>query len=58
MTDLQKLYVKHRVEGKKHRAAIRQIAIDTGIDEGSVSRALARAKREDQRDARKEKGNA
>ena len=31
------------------------IAKETGIDEASVSRALARAKREDDRDAKKAK---
>lgn len=53
MTDLQKLYLKARVEGQKHRAAIRSMSIETGIDEASIVRALARAKREDARDAKK-----
>jgi hypothetical protein len=55
MTELQKLYVKFRIEGAKHRAAIRQISAETGIDEATVSRCLARAKREDDRSKKKAK---
>lgn len=58
MTELQKMYVKARVEGQKHRSAIRSISINTGIDEGSVSRALARAKREDDREAKRVRRSA
>lgn len=51
MTDLQIMYNRARLEGNmKHRAALRHIARETGIDEGSISRALARANREDKRD--------
>lgn len=54
MTDLQKLYTTTRlVKNLKHRAALKSMAVDTGIDEGSISRALARANREDDRDARR-----
>lgn len=56
MTSLQELYVKARVERKlKHRQAIDWVAGQTGIDSASVARALARAKREDERDERRAK---
>lgn len=54
MTDLQKMYVELRVNrGIKHRDALLEISKITGIDEGSVSRALARAKREDEREVKR-----
>jgi hypothetical protein len=50
MTDLQKLYLKARTELRcGHRGAIDEVARITSIDPGSVARALARAKREDER---------
>ncbi len=50
MTDLQKLYLKVRIEGDlSHGAAVRQVAGITGLDADSVFRALARAKAEDER---------
>lgn len=50
MTDLQKLYTTKRLtDNLKHRAAIRAVSRETGIDEGSVARALARADREQKR---------
>lgn len=59
MTDLQKLYFKARTElGLRHRAAIDAVSRETGIDPGSVARALARAKRTDERDQRQAKRDA
>lgn len=55
-TDLQKMYLRARMTGDRklgHRAALRKMATDTGLDEGSVSRALARAQREDDRASKK-----
>jgi hypothetical protein len=53
MTDLQRLYTKARLELKLgHRSALAHVAAETGLDEGSVSRALARARREDERAAK------
>lgn len=52
MTDLQLLYAKHRLEGKKHHASLRAIAATTGIDPETVGRCLRRAEREDKRRAR------
>jgi hypothetical protein len=50
MTDLQKLYLKARTELHcGHRAAVDEVSRVTGIEPGSVARALARAKREDER---------
>jgi len=55
MTDLQLLYLNARARGKRHRAAIDNVSRETGIDSGSVARALARAKRADERDERQAK---
>jgi hypothetical protein len=59
VTELQKLYLKARAELHcGHRKAIDVVAAATGIDPRSVGAALARARREDERDerrARKEK---
>lgn len=54
MTELQKKYAHERIVNKKgHKAAIRAVGVATGLDEGTVQRALARAKREDARDEKK-----
>lgn len=54
MTDLQLLYAKARLEGSRtHGHAVRQVARWTGLDPDSVRRALARARREDERDEKK-----
>lgn len=59
MTELQKAYMRERmVNGKGHKAAIRAIGVQTGLDEGTVQRALARAKREDAREEKKRKREA
>jgi len=60
MTELQAQYTKIRVEnpGLSHGAAVRRVARSTGLDADSVFRALARAKREDERDARRKKAVA
>ena len=56
MTDLQKLYLKARAELRcGHRRGVDEVARVTGIDHGSVSRALARARREDERDEKRKK---
>lgn len=49
MTDLQLLYAKERLEGRKHHAALRAISRATGIDPETVGRCLRRAEREDKR---------
>lgn len=58
MTDLQLLYLNARAKGMRHRAAIDHVSRQTGIDPGSVARALARAKRADERDERQAKKEA
>lgn len=53
MTDLQKMYLQERAAGQRgHYAALRRIARQTGIDEGTIDRCLKRARRADERDAR------
>ena len=50
MTDLQKLYQIARVEHELgHKGALNFISDETGLDSETVARALARAKREDER---------
>jgi hypothetical protein len=49
MTALQGLYLKERVEGKRHHAALRAISRKTGIDPETIGRCLRRAEREDRR---------
>ena len=46
LTELQKLYTKQRVEGRGHYAAIRAVARETGLDNGTVERSLKRAEGE------------
>ena len=54
MTDLQKMYLAARAGGKTgHHGALRAIARQTGIDEGTVDRCLKRAKRADILDAKR-----
>lgn len=54
MTEIQKLYLKARTELRcGHRRAIDEISRTTGIEPNSVARALARAKREDERDEKR-----
>lgn len=54
MTELQMLYLKARTELRcGHRRAIDEVSRATGIEPGSVARALARAKREDERDEKR-----
>ena len=52
MTDLQLIYLNARARGMRHRAAVDHVSRKTGIDSDSVARALARAKRTDERDER------
>lgn len=48
MTELQKLYLQARAGNQRgHHAALRHISGLTGIDPGSVDRALKRARRSD-----------
>jgi hypothetical protein len=58
MTDLQLLYLNARARGMRHRSAIDHVSRQTNIDSGSVARALARAKRTDERDERAAKREA
>lgn len=58
MTDLQLMYLNARAKGMRHRAALDHVSRETGIDPGSVGRALGRAKRTDERDARQAKREA
>jgi hypothetical protein len=54
VTDLQKLYLKARTELRcGHRRAIDEVARMTGLASKSVSDALARARREDERDEKR-----
>lgn len=54
MTDLQKLYLAARAGRKRgHHGALRHLARQTGIDEGTIDRCLQRARRADERDARR-----
>jgi IS30 family transposase len=53
MTELQKLYTAARVKGKKHHAALRAVASQTGLDKDTVDRCLRRARRADALDARR-----
>lgn len=56
MTDLQKLYTKIRLtKGLKHRAAIKAMTEEVDLDEETIIRCLARAKRDDNRPFRKAK---
>lgn len=56
MTELQKAHMREMVVNKRgYKAAIRAVALDVGLDEGTVQRALSRAKREDIRDEKKRK---
>ena len=58
-TDLQMLYLKVRIEDElTHGAACRRVARLTGLDPDSVFRALARAKRENERDEKRKKKEA
>lgn len=53
MTELQKLYLAARAGNKRrHHAALREVARQTGLDKDTVARCLQRARRADQRDAR------
>jgi hypothetical protein len=45
MTDLQRAYTALRDAGHNHDAAIRRLSAETGMDVGSVIRALDRAAR-------------
>lgn len=48
MTDLQLLYLQARAGNKRgHRAALRHLALQTGIDEDTIDRCLRRARRAD-----------
>lgn len=46
-TSMQLLYMKHRAEGNAHADAITKMSKSTGIDEETILRVLARAKRDD-----------
>lgn len=53
MTDLQKLYLQARAGNRRrHHAALREVARQTGLDKDTVGRCLHRAQRADERDAR------
>lgn len=53
MTDLQLRYMRERVEGAGHHAALRNIAAQTGLDKDTVDRCLRRARRADAQGAKK-----
>lgn len=55
-TDLQLKYAAARVGNKRgHHAALRHIARQTGIDEGTLDRCLKRARRSDVLDEKRAK---
>lgn len=59
MTELTKLYVKVRTELRcGHRRAVDELARQTGMDPQTIARALARARREDERDEKRRKKEA
>lgn len=54
MTDLQKMYFAARAGGqRRHHAALRHLARQTGLDEATIDRCLKRARRSDVLDARR-----
>lgn len=56
MTDMQLLYLKTRTEQKcGHRAALRAMSRETGIDPDTIDRVLQRARRADAIDAKRAK---
>lgn len=56
MTELQKLYMAARVNGKRgHHGALRAMARQTGIDEATIDRCLKRARRTDVLEAKSAK---
>jgi hypothetical protein len=56
MTSMQMMYLKTRTEQKcGHRAALRIMAAETGIDPDSIDRTLQRARRSDAIDAKRNK---
>lgn len=57
-TDLQLMYANERMRGAGHHAALRAVAERTGIDKGSVDRALKRARQADERDSRTKRRSA
>lgn len=57
MTDLQKLYLAATIGNKRrHHAALRHMARQTGLDEATIDRCLKRARRTDVLEARRAKG--
>lgn len=54
MTELQKMYLASRAGRKRgHHGALRDIARQTGLDEGTIDRCLKRARRSDELDAKR-----
>ena len=54
-TDLQLMYANERMRGARHHAALREVAVRTGLDKDTVDRVLRRARRTDALEARKAK---
>lgn len=53
MTELQKMYLQARAGNKRrHHAALRHLARQTGLDPETVGRCLQRARRTDEREAK------
>lgn len=56
MTVLQEMYLAARVGNKRrHHAALRHVARQTGLDKDTVERCLRRARLADERDRRSKK---
>lgn len=54
-TALQLLYLRHRVGGRRHYAALGRVSRDTGLDPATIERCLHRARLADEQDARQKK---
>lgn len=53
MSDLQNLYLEARENGRRHHAALRHMARQTGLDPETIDRCLKRARRTEAIEARK-----
>lgn len=55
-TELQLRYMRERVDGAGHHAALRNLAASTSLDKDTVDRCLRRARRADAQDAKRRGG--